>query len=159
RSIAAKYAKTAPKTMGLSLLIFAAFCILLGVHPGVGLYPLSALVETLIPNATTPPEIAAISHAMPLVAAAVAVVLVLALRFRKRTSRKVDTWACGLAGLTGRMQYTATSFSKPLRSVFTAVYKPERKVDIEPAGQPYFPASISYRSVRTTSFERTLYRP
>jgi len=64
-----------------------------------------------------------------------------------------------LPGLTERMQYTATSFSKPLRSVFTAVYKPARKLDVEPAGESYFPASISYQSVRTTSFERTLYRP
>jgi hydrogenase-4 component B len=78
---------------------------------------------------------------------------------RKWTSRRVDTWACGLPGLTERMQYTATSFSKPLRSVFTAVYKPARKLDIEPADAPYFPVRISYLSVRTTSFEKTLYRP
>src|SRR5260370_23565618 len=96
---------------------------------------------------------------MPLVAAVVLVALVLALRLRKRASRRVETWACGLPGLTGRMQYTATSFSKPLRSVFTAVYKPERHVDIDPAGQPYFPATISYRSVRTTTFSNTIYLP
>ncbi len=159
RSVGAKYAKATPENMNLSLLIIAAACILLGLHPGVALYPLSALVGKLIPNATTPPEITAISRTMPLVAAAVSLVLVLALLLRKRTSRHVDTWACGLPGLTERMQYTATSFSKPLRSVFTAVYKPERKLNIEPAGKPYFPESISYRSVRTTSFEKTLYRP
>jgi hypothetical protein len=43
--------------------------------------------------------------------------------------------------------------------VFAAVYKPARKLDIEPAGESYFPASITYQSVRTTSFEKTLYRP
>jgi hydrogenase-4 component B len=159
RSVGAGAAKTAPDNMDLSLMVLAAGCILLGLHPGVALYPLSALVGTLIPNATTPPEIAAISRTMPVVAAAVAAALILALRLRKRTSRRVDTWACGLPGLTGRMQYTSTSFSKPLRSVFTAVYKPQRKIDIEPADQSYFPMSISYQSVRTTSFEKTLYRP
>jgi len=61
--------------------------------------------------------------------------------------------------LTSRMQYTSTAFSKPIRFVFSAVYRPDRKIDILPAGQPYFPASISYRSVRTTSYEKTLYRP
>jgi len=96
---------------------------------------------------------------MPFVAAAVALVVLVVLRLRKSASRSVDTWACGLPGLTGRMQYTATSFSKPLRSVFAAVYRPERKMDFDPPGEPYFPASISYRSVRTTSFEKTLYRP
>jgi hydrogenase-4 component B len=57
------------------------------------------------------------------------------------------------------MQYTGTSFSKPLRSVFAAVYRPTRTLDVAPASEPYFPSSISYRSVRTTSFEKTLYRP
>jgi len=57
------------------------------------------------------------------------------------------------------MQYTSTSFSKPLRRVFASVYRPEQTVEVAPADQPYFPASISYRSVRTTSFERSLYRP
>ena len=57
------------------------------------------------------------------------------------------------------MQYTSTAFSKPLRKVFAQVYRPDRTVEILPVDQPCFPASISYRSVRTTSFERSLYRP
>jgi hydrogenase-4 component B len=159
RSVAAARANPVPESMDLSLFAIAAVCILLGVHPGAALTPLYALAETLLPDATPPPELAAISRTMPLVAAAVALVLVIALRLSKWTSRRVDTWACGLPGLTERMQYTATSFSKPLRSVFTAVYKPARKLDVEPAGETYFPVRISYRSVRTTSFEKTLYRP
>lgn len=159
RSVAAEHANAVPESMDLSLFAIASVCILLGVHPGVALNPLYGLARTLLPNTTPPLEIAAISHAMPLVAGAFALVLVIALRMRKWASRRVDTWACGLPGLTPRMQYTATSFSKPLRSVFTAVYKPARKVDIEPAGECYFPVRISYLSVRTTSFEKTLYRP
>lgn len=159
RSVAAARANAVPEGMDLSLFAIAVVCILLGVHPGVVLNPLYALVGTLIADATPPPELAAISRVMPLVAAAVVLVLLIALRMRKWTRRRVDTWACGLPGLTERMQYTATSFSKPLRSVFTAVYKPARKLDIEPAGEPYFPVRISYLSVRTTSFEKTLYRP
>jgi hydrogenase-4 component B len=57
------------------------------------------------------------------------------------------------------MQYTSTAFSKPIRFVFAQVYRPDRKVERLPADQPYFPVSISYRSVRTTSYERALYRP
>ena len=64
-----------------------------------------------------------------------------------------------MPGLDSRMQYTSTAFSKPLRKVFARVYKPDRTVTILPADKPCFPASISYRSVRTTSFERALYRP
>jgi hydrogenase-4 component B len=43
--------------------------------------------------------------------------------------------------------------------VFNAVYRPDRKLESLPPGQPYFPSSISYHSERTTSFERSLYRP
>jgi hypothetical protein len=77
----------------------------------------------------------------------------------KRRERMVRTWACGLPGLTSRMQYTSTGFSKPIRFVFSSVYKPDRKIDRLPADQPYFPVSITYRSVRTTSYEKTIYRP
>ena len=76
-----------------------------------------------------------------------------------RISRITPTWACGMPGLNSRMQYTATALSKPLRKVFAAVYRPDRTVRTVPSDQPFFPASISYRSVRTTSFERSLYRP
>jgi len=57
------------------------------------------------------------------------------------------------------MQYTSTVFSKPIRFVFARAYRPDRTVETLPADQPYFPVSISYRSVRTTSYERVLYRP
>ena len=159
RSPAAEQATPAPENQDLALFSMAALCILLGVHPGVVLPRLYALAEALLPNAAPPPELAAISHTLPIVAAAVCLAFLLALALRRRTSRQVDTWACGLPRLTERMQYTATSFSKPLRSVFRAVYKPTRTVEIEPANGAYFPVSISYQSVRTTSFEKTLYRP
>ena len=64
-----------------------------------------------------------------------------------------------LPELSSRMQYTSTVFSKPIRFVFARVYRPDRKVERLPSYQPYFPVSISYRSVRTTSYERALYRP
>jgi hypothetical protein len=77
----------------------------------------------------------------------------------KRRERIVRTWACGLPALTSRMQYTSTVFSKPIRFVFSSVYKPDRKIDRLPKDQPYFPVTITYRSVRTTSYERAIYRP
>jgi hydrogenase-4 component B len=77
----------------------------------------------------------------------------------KRRERLARTWACGLPELSSRMQYTSTVFSKPIRFVFAQIYRADRKIERLPADQPYFPVSISYRSVRTTSYERTLYRP
>jgi hydrogenase-4 component B len=57
------------------------------------------------------------------------------------------------------MQYTSTAFSKPIRFVFARVYKVDRRLEVLPRDQPYFPASISYHSARTTSYEKFLYRP
>jgi hydrogenase-4 component B len=159
RSPAADHASSVPENMNLSLFAIAVACLVLGIHPGLALRPLASLAARLVANPIPPPELAVISRTMPLVAAAVGLSLLLTLRLLKWSGRRVDTWACGLPGLTERMQYTATSFSKPLRSVFRTVYKPARKLDVEPAGEVYFPASISYQSVRTTSFEKTLYRP
>jgi hydrogenase-4 component B len=77
-------------------------------------------------------------------------------RLRRRVS---PTWACGLPRLSERMQYSSTAFSKPIRTVFSFVYKPDRRLKTLPSGGTYFPTSISYSSVRTTSYERFLYRP
>jgi hypothetical protein len=57
------------------------------------------------------------------------------------------------------MQYSSAAFSKPLRRVFSRVYVADRTVDVEYAQEPYFPKSIVYRSVRTTSFEKSMYQP
>jgi hydrogenase-4 component B len=159
RSAATQEIHPVPETMDLSLFALSAVCVFLGVYPGLALNPLYALVATLVPKASVPPEIPSISRMMPIVSAGVCILVVLVLAIRRLKSRPVDTWACGLSGLTERMQYTGTSFSKPLRSVFAAVYRPTRTLDVSPASEPYFPSRISYRSVRTTSFEKTLYRP
>jgi formate hydrogenlyase subunit 3/multisubunit Na+/H+ antiporter MnhD subunit len=66
RSVAAASAHAVPEGMDLSLFAIAAVCILLGVHPGAALNPLYALAGTLLPDATPPPELAAISRTMPL---------------------------------------------------------------------------------------------
>ena len=102
-----------------------------------------------------------ICRALPVVSACVLGVILLTLGIMRlrRIVRSVSTWACGLPALTPRMQYAAASFSKPIRYVFRSVYNPDRKVEVLPADRPYFPQAISYHSVRTTSFERALYRP
>jgi hydrogenase-4 component B len=158
RSAAAEHAIEVPVPMRVGMAVLAVACLLIGILPGLLLHPLASLSQVLIPGAGVPEEILIIARIIPWIAAVVLGVMVLTALF-KRVQKKVPTWACGLPQLTSRMQYTSTAFSKPIRFVFSAVYRPDRKIDILPAGQPYFPASISYRSVRTTSYEKTLYRP
>jgi hydrogenase-4 component B len=158
RSVAAEHAGDATPAMKFALLLLASACVLLGVWPGPVLSPLLSLAASIIPGAGTPGELQAIAHILPILAASVAALLVAGFSL-PRLQRLVDTWACGLPMLSPRMEYTAGSFSKPIRSVFNFVYKADRKIDITPADQVYFPKAISYRSARTTSFENSLYRP
>jgi hydrogenase-4 component B len=145
-----------PMQAGMGAL--AAACVAIGVFPGLVLRSLGKLAEELLPGAELPQAATSLSGILPWIALS-ALVLVASIAALKRTKRLAATWACGLPGLNERMQYTSTAFSKPLRKVFSQVYKVDRTVEVVPGGTPYFPVSISYRSVRTTSFEKSLYRP
>ena len=158
RSTEAEHAHEVPLPMTAAMVLLTVACVAIGIAPGFVLRPLGAAVQGLVGGGILPDAAFSMARVIPWVAIAVIgfVVLVVALR---RAARSTVTWACGLPGLNSRMQYTSTAFSKPLRRVFARVYRAERKIDVSPAGSSYFPAAISYRSVRTTSFERSLYRP
>jgi hydrogenase-4 component B len=158
RSREAEEAHEVPGSMQAGMVMLAAACVAIGVAPGIVLWPLSGVVQQLLPGAVLPQAAMSLAWVIPWLAVAV-VGVALATMLVRRVSRITPTWACGQPGLDQRMQYTSTAFSKPLRQVFSQVYKPDRTVEILPVDQPCFPVSISYRSVRTTSFERSLYRP
>jgi hydrogenase-4 component B len=146
-----------PRSMLIPLGMLASGCILIGLAPLVLLRPLWSLIQALVPGADYS-SIAAIGSGISKAAAVVALAAAVTALVRV-TIRSSAIWACGLSGLTERMQYTASCFSKPVRMVFSTVYKPERKLQVAPAEEPYFPTAISYRSRRTTSYEQMLYRP
>ena len=77
---------------------------------------------------------------------------------RAATIRRVPTWGCG-GELTARAEYTATAFSKPLRMIFQAVYRPTREVESLAEVSPYFPSEVRYRAAIEPTFERHMYGP
>jgi hydrogenase-4 component B len=158
RSSGAADAQEVPLGMRIGLLSLAAGCVGLGILPGLLLSHLVSLSQMLIPGAGVPQETLSIGRVIPWITTIVLGTAAVAALAEGR-ERKVRTWACGLPELSSRMQYTATMFSKPIRSVFARAYRPDRTIERLPVDQPYFPSSISYRSVRTTSYERALYRP
>lgn len=106
------------------------------------------------------------SNISPLFAAAAGLLLVLltvaAVMFigRKTKERKYGTWDCGFNnGLNARMQYSSTGFSKPLRIVFRAIYRPGRELQIEEGPSNYFPKSMKYVVSTQPIFEKYLYQP
>src|ERR1051326_1223403 len=69
------------------------------------------------------------------------------------------TWDCGLQGLTPQMEYTATGFSKPIRMIFKALFRPRREVQREYDYSPYFAKTLRFESHIEEAFVTRLYRP
>jgi hydrogenase-4 component B len=78
---------------------------------------------------------------------------------RRAKTRIGPTWDCGQRKLTPRMEYTATGFSKPIRMVFKALFRPHREVQREYDFSPYFAKSLQFNSNVEEVFERKIYRP
>jgi hydrogenase-4 component B len=90
--------------------------------------------------------------------AGAAFALPLVIRWRRR-SVNGPTWDCGLPGLAADNEYTATAFSKPLRMIFTALYRPRREIQAEYEVSPYYPSAIRFESEIEPTFEKHLYEP
>jgi hydrogenase-4 component B len=69
------------------------------------------------------------------------------------------TWDCGLRGLTPQMEYTATGFSKPIRMIFKALFRPRRDVQREYDFSPYFAKTLRFESHVEEVFHTRIYRP
>ena len=86
--------------------------------------------------------------------------LVLWLIFGRRTKTRIGpTWDCGLRGLTPQMEYTATGFSKPIRMIFKALFRPRREVQREYDYSPYFAKNLRFESHIEEAFVTRIYRP
>ncbi len=69
------------------------------------------------------------------------------------------TWDCGLPGLTADNEYTATGFSKPIRMIFSALYRPRREIQADYDVSPYYPTAIRFESEIEPAFEKHFYDP
>ncbi|MCX6899062.1 MAG: hydrogenase 4 subunit B [Verrucomicrobia bacterium] len=78
---------------------------------------------------------------------------------RKARTRIAPTWDCGQRGLTPQMEYTATGFSKPLRMIFKALFRPRREVQREYDFSPYFATTLRFESHMEEVFQTRFYRP
>jgi hydrogenase-4 component B len=68
-------------------------------------------------------------------------------------------WDCGLSGLSADNEYTATAFSKPLRMIFSALFRPRREIQAEFEVSPYYPKAIRFESEIQPPFEKHFYDP
>jgi hydrogenase-4 component B len=86
------------------------------------------------------------------------VAILAAARYRAMPARRAPTWTCGIAPEPA-FEYTAASFSKPLRLFFERVLRPDRELVVElHAGTP-FPRRVTYRSEVDHLIESRAYGP
>ncbi len=172
---AAKAHEVAP-TMLLGMGLLAAACVFLGLFPTVFLHLFEPLTEQLMGQplpaglsladglvlGNTQPDGGTVSTlGIALVGICLLPIpLVLWLLFGRATKIRIGpTWDCGLKGLTPQMEYTATGFSKPIRMIFKALFRPRREVQRDYDYSPYFAKNLRFESHIEEAFVTRIYRP
>ena len=176
RSQHAAHAHEAAPTMLLGQGILTVTCVFLGLFPTVFLRVLYPVTEQLLgPNLgwdlsranglvlqTTADHGGTISTlGMVLMAVCLLPIpAVLWVFFGRGTKVRIGpTWDCGQRGLTPQMEYTATGFSKPIRMIFKALFRPRREVQREYDFSPYFATNIRFEAHVEEVFQTRIYRP
>ena len=177
RSPHAEHAKESPARMILGMGLLGAACVALGLFPGVALRlldrPATELVGGLSPSriltahgplvlASGAAEAGSAAASIPVTLSA-AVLLVLAalaavasLWPRAAGRRLAPTWTCGFTP-ESRFDYTATAFAKPLRLIFSSLYRPRRKVVRAPGSTAYAVRGLRYAGEVVDVAETVLY--
>ncbi|MBI1975980.1 MAG: hydrogenase 4 subunit B [Candidatus Omnitrophica bacterium] len=104
---------------------------------------------------------AGMSQISPLVIFFTLAVLLIALvvLLGKGVYRIGPSWACGMPALSPRMQYSAIGYSKPMRRVFSFLYRPTRRVEVEEEGHDLLRTAQRFEVKIEPFFEKILYRP
>lgn len=151
--------------------ILAALAIIFGVLPFIGINLISSSFglsttqanpfEPLLSNQESQ-NFASLS--MPSVVILLGCVTVGAFGFVRAMSGKTKritnaTWDCGFGNLNERMQYTASSVSYPLRTIFRSLFIPTLQIQKELYTGPsnYVKKSITVNSATRDVFEQKLY--
>jgi hydrogenase-4 component B len=173
RSEKAEAAKEASMPMLCGMGMLALLCALLGLWPKLALGLMDRLTESLTGAGAlaaldggfqlTAPRAGFANLSMPVLGAILILgppLAMLAARAigGKTERRRYETWACGLRRITSRMQYTATAYTKPLRIIFSLLYRPSNKLDAS-FTLPYFARRIRYETRIESIVEKYLYEP
>ncbi len=171
RSEHAQHAKEVPGSMLFGMGILSILCIALGVLPFYFVRILDDIVSPLVGTSV----ISKITFDLSIATGAgsistvwlfllififIPIILILAFAAGGRTGTKTyETWGCGQPATTGRNEYTATAFSKPIRMWFSNIYRPHREIHTTYAGSPYFKERFAFESEIEPIFEKYMYSP
>ncbi|HOW87027.1 MAG TPA: hydrogenase 4 subunit B [Candidatus Omnitrophota bacterium] len=174
RSEHAVQAREVSGSMKLGMGILAVSCLGLSLAAPQALKILAKIAGTLagtdIPVETVTQRIFLISPLNSSLFSPLAVALVLLallavimalprIIFGKKLVRTGPSWDCGMPALSSRMQYTATGFSKPLRRIFSFLYQPTRRVELEDEGHEMLRTAQRFEARITHPVDEWVYRP
>jgi hydrogenase-4 component B len=176
RSVEAANAREVSVEMRCGMGLLAAACVATGLGAGwllpafdpitqramgIGISPLLVAAKGFVLSAGTPRGGTISTAGITLTLIVLAGVPGLLWLAWGRGSRRAagPAWDCGLPGLTADNEYTATAFSKPLRMIFSALYRPRREIQKEYEVSPYYPTAIHFESEIEPTFEKRLYDP
>ncbi|HXX59131.1 MAG TPA: proton-conducting transporter membrane subunit [Dehalococcoidales bacterium] len=118
RSKEAHEAKEASPFMTAGAAVLAAVCIILGIF--------SFQIFNFLGFSLPIPNMAVIGLAIVLTLGAVWLLVRLT---GNKSSRKSETWGCGLTSQNSKMEYTASGFSEPILTIFKPVYRTRKEVE------------------------------
>ncbi len=150
RSPAAQVAHEVDRLSLAATLVLAALCLAVGVLPGFVIDGLAPVTQALVGGAMPRQADEAWLSIVPIaegrssyngllvfvfVAISAAMAAVLVHRFASRAIRRAPAWDCGFPNASPATQYTAGSFSQPIRRVFgTALFRARERVDMPAPG-------------------------
>ena len=147
-AVAGEAAETDRWSLG-AMFLLAALCLIAGILPGYFIDALGPVVEALT-TASLPRQeqldwltIVPIAHSrssyngllLVLLIALAALLGAEAIhRWGSKAARRSAPWDCGFPDASPATQYTAGSFSQPIRRVFAALFRAREEVDMPPPG-------------------------
>ncbi len=177
RSAHAEHSKEVPVSMLIGMSILSLMCIILGIMPFYFIKIIDSISAPLvgvniISRINFDLSIASLSSSLsyspatistPMIALLVFVILplpiIMYLLRNRNPIQKYETWGCGQPVSTGRNEYTATAFSKPIRMWFTGIFRPQREIQTTYSDSPFFKEKVIFASEIEPIFEKYFYDP
>lgn len=151
RSPAAQVAHEVDRLSLAAMLVLAALCLAVGILPGFVIDGLAPVTQALVGGAMPRQADEAWLSIVPIaegrssyngllvvvfVAISGAMAAVLVHRFASRAIRRAPAWDCGFPTASPMTQYTAGSFSQPIRRVFgTLIFQARDRVNMPAPGE------------------------
>ncbi len=165
----------ADRTMRSGMMLAAVTCFLLGIFPTIVISWMDALTGHLMGKYIgasagalgwmwlTPIAHERASYSGFNVLIGISSIILIAwilLHAKKSAVRRVPIWDCGFEKINARMQYTATSFSQPIRRIFGFLFHIREEVHTEePVRHSAYPEKLRYRLRVRDRFRYWLYQP